>query len=303
MTRIALLGTGIMGAHMARRLAAAGADVAAWNRSPAKVDALVAGGVRRARTPVEAVTGAAAVIVMLSTGAAVDEVLFQADATGTSPAETMPAGALVIVTASIPVDAARAQAAKLAARGVRYVDAPVSGGERGARDGTLAIMAGGDAADVDAARAVLAPLGRVTHVGPVGTGQLTKLANQIVVSGTLLAVAEAFSFARAGGADLAAVREALSGGFTDSTILRQHGERMVQGDYVPGSPAVQLMENLRNVNAQARAMGLDLEIAGLAERVLAAMRDAGRGELDIAAVYETVAARMQEAAATARRGP
>jgi 3-hydroxyisobutyrate dehydrogenase-like beta-hydroxyacid dehydrogenase len=150
---------------------------------------------------------------------------------------------------------------------------------------------------------VLAPLGRVTHVGPVGTGQLTKLANQIVVSGTLLAVAEAFAFARAGGADLAAVREALSGGFTDSTILRQHGERMVKADYAPGSPAVQLMENLANVTAQARAMGLELDVVGLAERVLAAMRDAGQGGLDIAAIYETVAARMQDAAAAARRGP
>ncbi len=214
-----------------------------------------------------------------------------------------PAGALVIVTASIPVDAARRQAGRLASHGVRYVDAPVSGGERGARDGTLSIMAGGAQADVDAARAALAPLGRTVHVGPVGSGQLTKLANQIVVSGTLLAVAEAFAFASAGGADLAAVREALSGGFTDSTILRQHGERMVKGDYAPGSPALQLMENLGNVQAQAHSMGLELELAGHAERVLAAMRDAGRGALDIAAVYETVAARSRETATAARRGP
>lgn len=303
MTRIAFLGTGIMGGHMARRLAEAGGNVIAWNRSPEKVDALVAGGVRRAATPTEAVRGAGVVIVMLSTGAVVDEVVFERDASGVSPAEAMSAGTLVIVTASIPVDAARRQAERLASRGVRYVDAPVSGGERGARDGALSIMAGGSEADVAAARAVLAPLGRTVHVGPVGSGQLTKLANQIVVSGTLLAVAEAFAFAHAGGADLAAVREALSGGFTDSTILRQHGERMVKGDYVPGSPAVQLMENLGNVQAQARSMGLELELAGHAESVLAAMRDAGRGALDIAAVYETVAERSRDAAAAARRGP
>ena len=301
MTRIAFLGTGIMGGHMARRLAQAGGNVTAWNRSPEKVDALAASGVHRAATPAEAIRGASVVIVMLSTGAVVDEVLFERDASGASPAETMATGTLVIVTASIPVEVARGQAARLAARGVRYVDAPVSGGERGAREGTLSIMAGGAPADVEAAREVLTPRGRTVHAGPVGSGQLTKLANQIVVSGTLLAVAEAFAFARAGGADLAAVREALAGGFTDSTVLRQHGERMVKGDYLPGSPAEQLLENLGNVRAQARAMGLALELASHAERVLAAMRDAGRGGLDIAAVYETVAERSREAAAAARR--
>jgi 2-hydroxy-3-oxopropionate reductase len=287
---LAFLGTGIMGSHMARRLAEDGARVLAWNRSAARVAALAPCGVASAATPSRAVADAAAVVVMLSTGEVIDAVLFAPDADGRVPAEAIAAGALVVVTSSIPVEAARAQARRLAARGVRYVDAPVSGGERGARDGTLAIMAGGTPEDVEAAGALLAPLGRVTRMGPVGTGQLAKLANQIVVAGTLLAVAEAFTFARAGGADLAALRAALSGGFTDSPVLRQHGERMVKADYAPGSPARQQAENLRNAEAQARAMGVALELLPLAARAFADMEATGRGGLDIAAIFEQVAA-------------
>jgi 2-hydroxy-3-oxopropionate reductase len=290
MANVAFLGTGIMGSHMARRLAEDGARVLAWNRSAARVAALAPCAVQSAATPSRAVTDAGAVVVMLSTGEVIDAVLFAPDADGRVPAEAISAGALVVVTSSIPVEAARAQAQRLAARGVRYVDAPVSGGERGARDGTLAIMAGGTPEDVEAAGALLAPLGRVTHMGPVGTGQLAKLANQIVVAGTLLAVAEAFTFARAGGADLAALRTALSGGFTDSPVLRQHGERMVKADYAPGSPARQQAENLRNAEAQAQAMGLALELLPLAARAFANMEAAGRGGLDIAAIFEQVAA-------------
>lgn len=288
MAHVAFLGTGIMGRHMARRLAQAGLEVRAWNRTPDKVDALAAFGVRAAATPADALAGADRVVVMLSTATVINDVLFAPGAI-----DALAPGALAVVTSSIPVDAARNEAARLAARGVRYVDAPVSGGERGARDGTLAIMAGGEAGDVAAARALLAPLGTVTHMGPVGTGQLTKLANQIIVGGTLLAVAEGFNFARAGGADLAAVRTALAGGFTDSTILRQHGERMVKRDFVPGSPALQQLANLRNARVQAESMGIALELLPLAERVFAAMTEAGRGGLDIAAVFDQVGERMR----------
>ena len=137
---------------------------------------------------------------------------------------------------SIPVETCQAQAARLKPRGVDYVDAPVSGGEPGARDGTLAIFAGGDASVIESLAEVFAPLGRVTRLGPVGTGQMTKLANQIIVGGTMVAVAEALHFATQGGADPAAVRNALMGGFADSKILNLHGERMVKRDFVPGGP-------------------------------------------------------------------
>jgi 2-hydroxy-3-oxopropionate reductase len=294
--RIAFLGTGIMGSHMSRRLAQAGFDVRAWNRTPEKLASLASFGVAASPTPSDAVTGADAVVVMLSTGPVAEEVLFAPDASGKVPAEVIPRGALVIMMSSIPVDTARSQAERLAVRGVRYVDAPVSGGERGARDGTLAIMAGGDAADVEAAGRLFAALGRVTRMGEVGTGELTKLANQIIVGGTLLAVAEAFNFARAGGADLHAVRTALSGGFGDSTILRQHGERMAKGDYTPGSPSMQQLKDLRTAQAQAREMSFELELLPLLERVFADMSADGRGGQDVAAIFEQVAVRA------ARRG-
>src|SRR5262245_51268111 len=229
--KIAFIGTGIMGGHMARRLREAGRSVRAWNRDPSKLTPLAARGVAHAGSPSEALRDADAVIVMLSTGPVVEEVLFTPDRSGIVPADGLRRGTMFVVMSSIPVETCRDQAARLSRRGIRYVDAPVSGGEVGARDGTLAIMAGGEAEDVAALLPLLAPLGRVTRVGPVGAGQLAKLANQVIVGAGVAALAEAMHLARAGGADPAAVRDALAGGFADSTILRQHGLRMVTGNF------------------------------------------------------------------------
>ncbi len=202
--RIGFLGTGIMGGHMARRLCEAGHTMTAWNRTRAKAEPLSAQGARIADSPTTAVEGAEVVICMLSDGPVCDAVLIEE---GTVAA--MPAGGLVIVMSSIPVETARAQAEKAAELGLRYIDAPVSGGEAGARDGTLAIMAGGEKGDVEEAREIFEALGRPTRVGPAGSGQLAKLANQVIVSNTLATVAEALLLAKVGGADPAAVREAL----------------------------------------------------------------------------------------------
>ena len=147
--RIALLGTGIMGAHMARRLAQAGFPVTVWNRSADKADRLTPFGVKVAASASSACADADVAIVMLSNGAVVEEVLFSPDHTGKRPAETMAAGSVLVVMSSIPVETCQSQAPRLAARGIDYIDAPVSGGEPGARDGTLAIMAGGDASVVE----------------------------------------------------------------------------------------------------------------------------------------------------------
>lgn len=215
---VAILGTGLMGLPMAANLARAGLRVSAWNRTIAKAEPLARLGVRLCATAAEAVTGAEVVLIMLSNGAVVDAAL--ADI-----ADALSPGTTVVVMSSIPVEAARAQAAALAARGIGYVDAPVSGGTRGAEAGTLVILAGGGAAEIDRLAPIFAPLGRVTRVGPVGSGQLAKLANQLIVGVTIGAVAEALILAEAGGADPAAVRAALLGGFADSTILRQHGAR------------------------------------------------------------------------------
>ncbi len=203
---------------------------------------------------------------MLSNGPVVEEVLFSPDQTGRIPAESLKSGSALVVMSSIPVETCRVQAPRLAARGVDYVDAPVSGGEPGARDGTLAIMAGGEHAVIERLADVFAAMGRVTHIGPVGTGQMTKLANQIIVGGTIAAVAEALHFATRGGADPAAVRRALMGGFADSKILNVLGERMIERNFVPGSPAEYQLKDMRTAQSFAGELGLHAHIARLPGR-------------------------------------
>ena len=274
--RIAVIGTGIMGGPMAGRLADAGYPVTVWNRTRDKADALSCRGIETATTAAEAAAGADVVIVMLSSGPVCEDVLL--DSGGVVAA--MKPGAALVVMSSIPVETAVLIGEKAAARGLVYSDAPVSGGEKGAREGTLAIMAGGDATDVDALCDVFACLGRVTHVGPAGCGALTKLANQLIVASTICAVAEALTLAEQGGADPARVREALLGGFADSTVFRQHGLRMVTGDFRPGGPAKYQVKDTSTALAFAHSRGLRLPVGEEVDRLYQAMVDNGDGDLD-----------------------
>ena len=290
---IALLGTGIMGGHMARRLAEASFAVTVWNRDRTKAERLGPLGVQIAGNPSMACEAADVAIVMLSNGPVVDEVLFSSDAGGRVPAESMKPGSILVVMSSIPVETCQAQALRLGARGVGYVDAPVSGGEPGARDGTLAIMAGGDAEQVERLRDVFAAMGRVTHIGPVGTGQMTKLANQIIVGGTMVAVAEALHFATKGGADPAAVRKALMGGFADSKILNIHGKRMVERDFVPGGPAEYQLKDMRTAQARAAENGLQFTLLDCVVDMFDAMVQRFGTGLDVAAILREVERRSK----------
>lgn len=287
--RVAFIGTGIMGGHMARNLAARGFPVVAWNRTQSKAAAIP--GVAVAATPSAAVADADVTIVMLSTGDVVDAVLFEPDATGRVPADSLKRGSIVVVMSSIPVETCRAQAARLAAKGVRTVDAPVSGGEVGAREATLAILAGGDEATVAELAPVFAALGRATRVGPLGSGQMAKLCNQIIVGGTMVAVAEALHFARTGGADIGALRSALLGGFGDSKILNLHGARMVEGNFVPGSPAQYQLKDMRTGQAFARSLGLDLTLLDTLIGIFDGMIAHGDGDIDVSGVIREVARR------------
>jgi 3-hydroxyisobutyrate dehydrogenase-like beta-hydroxyacid dehydrogenase len=282
--RIAVLGTGIMGGHMARRLAEAGFAVSAWNRTVGKADALKPSGVKLAPHPSVACETADVVLVMLSNGPVVEDVLFTADGTGRKPAEVIAAGAVLLVMSSIPVAVCQDQAQRLAAKGVHYVDAPVSGGEPGARDGTLAILAGGDADVVAGLADVFGVLGRATRLGPVGTGQMTKLANQIIVGGTMVAVAEALHFAARGGADPAAVRSALMGGFAESKILNLHGKRMVERDFVPGGPAEYQLKDMCTAQAQAEQLGVRLPLLDNLFEVFSDLIEHQGTGLDVSAV-------------------
>ncbi len=253
--RIAVLGTGIMGRPMAANLCRAGFAVTAWNRTRAKAEPLAESGVRIAESPAEAVAEADTVITMLENGPVVTEVLFGSGAAAASPADT-----LFIDMSSILPSTARDHANQLAAQQRRHLDAPVSGGEPGAIAGTLAIMAGGSVEDFAAAQPIFAALGRAIHVGPSGSGQLAKLANQAIVGITIGAVAEALLLAAAGGADPAAVRDAITGGFADSRVLQVHGARMLERDFVPGGAARIHLKDLDGVLTVAGEIGLELPL-------------------------------------------
>lgn len=280
MAQIAFLGTGIMGVQMARRLAQAGHRVAAWNRSRDKAERLREFGATIADTPAQAARDAEFLICMLSDGPTCDDVLINQGAVA-----ALAKDAIVVVMASIPVDTAQAEAKACVKLGKRYIDAPVSGGEGGARDGKLAIMAGGEAADVERARPVLEVMGRVTHVGPAGMGSLAKLCNQMIVANTIATISEALLLAKRGGADPAAVRQAIVGGFADSTILRLHGERILNGNFVPGGPAKHQLKDCRTAIATAKAAKLELPVSELVRQMFEDMVAHGDGEIDHSGLY------------------
>ena len=278
--KIAVLGTGMMGLPMARRLAQAGHEVHAWNRTRAKAEPLAADGVTIHDHAADAVQNVDFAVSLLESGAIVGEVLFKLGV-----AEAMPKGALFIDMASIQPREAREHAAKLKDLGVQHLDAPVSGGTLGAEAGTLAIMAGGDAADFERAQSVFTALGRATHVGPHGAGQLAKLANQMIVGITIGAVAEALLLVERGGADPAKVREAISGGFADSRILQVHGERMVKQDFAPRGRMTVQLKDMRNAMATAEEIDFDAPITGLLEQLYAEGVKNGLGDLDQAGLF------------------
>jgi len=272
--RVAFLGIGLMGAPMAERLVGAGRDIVLWNRTRSKAEAIA--GARVAATPAGAAQDADVLITMLETGPVVDAVFFGPD----GAAAPLRRGALVIDMSSSPPPLARDHAQRFAVRGIGYLDAPVSGGVVGARAGTLAIMAGGSAADFARAKPIFEVLGHPTLVGPPGSGQLAKCCNQAIVAITIGAVAEALLLAAASGADPAAVREALLGGFADSRILQLHGKRMIERDFLPGGRARVQLKDQDTILAAAKAAKLQLP---LSECVTALYRDLvkqGGSELD-----------------------
>ena len=285
--KIALLGTGLMGAPMARRLAAAGLELAVWNRTRAKAEPLAAAGARGADRAADAVRGVDAAITMLEHGDAVEEVLLGA----AGVAAALPAGALLVDMSSIKPAQARRHAEALAARGVGHLDAPVSGGTVGAAAGTLAIMCGGGAADFERAQTLFAPLGRATHVGPHGAGQLAKLANQMIVGITIGAVAEALLLAERGGADPARVREALRGGFADSRILEVHGQRMVEHDFAKRAAITVQIKDLRNALSTGAEFGFDAPITRLFDQLYTSAAEHGWADADHAGLWLELARR------------
>ena len=275
-----------MGLPMSQRLCAAGYSVSVWNRSPGKTGSLAACGAVVHQQAGEAVKGADIVVSMLESGPVVEDVLFHQGV-----AEAMKPGGLFIDMASIKPREARDHAARLGALGIAHLDAPVSGGVAGAETGTLVIMVGGKNIDFERAQPVFAHFGRATHVGPHGSGQLTKLANQMIVGITIGAVAEALLFTQRGGADMAKVKEAITGGFADSRILQVHGQRMVERDFAPRARMSIQLKDMRNALATAQEIGFSAPVTALFEKLYADGIEHGLGDLDHAGLFVELASR------------
>lgn len=254
--RIAVLGVGLMGAPIAKRLLQAGHSVTIWNRTRAKAEPLASLHARIADHPADAVGDADIVITMLEDGSIVRSVLEQA-------ARGLRQDTLIIDMSSTRQSEAQEFHATLAAQRVSFIDAPVSGGVLGAEGGTLAIMVGGSEADFARAKPILEILGRPTRVGPASCGQVAKLCNQLIVGGTLSIVAEALMLAEAGGADPAAVRTAIRGGFAESRILDVHGQRMLERNFLPGGQVKSQTKDLENALIAAASGGVRLPVAEL----------------------------------------
>lgn len=282
--RIGFAGLGLMGRPMALNLHAAGATLSVWNRTRRVTDAIARPGIHVCDTA-EGLAESDIVILMLADTTVVEQVLFGPE--GLAPA--LRPGSLLIDMGTTAVMPTREFAARLAARGVDYIDAPVSGGEIGAIDASLTIMAGGSDAAIERARPLFAVLGsRFTHIGAVGAGQVAKAANQVIVGLNIGAVAEALSLVMAAGVDPAKVREALMGGFAGSRILEVHGQRMIDGAFAPGARITTQHKDMRQACELAALLGQPMPATELGMGLFGRLIDAGDGDLDHSALIRAL---------------
>jgi 2-hydroxy-3-oxopropionate reductase len=280
--RIGFIGLGIMGRPMARNLVAAGFELTVHSRSPGPVDELVEVGAAAAVSPAEVAEASDVTITMLPDTPDVEQVISGEGGVigGARP------GSLVIDMSSIDPGPTRVMAAALAEREVAMLDAPVSGGEKGAVDAALSIMVGGDEAAFARATPVFEALGAtIVHVGPSGSGQVCKACNQLVVAATIEAVAEALLLAERSGVDAARVREALLGGFAGSKILEVHGQRMIDATFDPGFRIRLHRKDARIIEEAASATGTPIPSFAVVLEQLQRAVEAGDGERDHSALY------------------
>jgi 2-hydroxy-3-oxopropionate reductase len=284
--RIGFIGLGIMGAPMAANLVKAGFEVTGYNRSPERVEQLVAAGGRGAASIAGAVRDADVIATMLPDSPDVQEVLAGEDGVFGSARS----GALVIDFSSIRPDVSAALAADGAKRGFRVLDAPVSGGEQGAVEGVLSIMVGGAAGDFEAAAPVFGAVGKtVVHVGPAGSGQTVKAANQLMVAGHLELLAEAIVFLEAYGVDTEAALRVLGGGLAGSTVIQRKGAAMLARDFKPGFRIALHDKDMGIVTAAAREAGVVIPLGALAAQLVSSLKASGDGALDHGALIKLVA--------------
>jgi 2-hydroxy-3-oxopropionate reductase len=278
---IAFIGLGIMGGPMAANLVTAGYEVTGYNRSRGKVDALVANGGKGADTIAEAVADADVIITIVPDSPDVEAVAAGDDGIFANAKS----GAIWIDCSSIRPDVAVRLAEQAAGHGISAVDAPVSGGEAGAIEATLSIMVGGDAQVVELVRPVLESVGKtVVHVGPSGSGQTVKAANQLIVAGTIELVAEALIFLEAYGVDTAAAIEVLAGGLAGNRILDRKATSMAARQFTPGFRVDLHHKDMGIILAAAREAGVAIPLGAHTAQLMQSLRQLGHGDLDHSAL-------------------
>ncbi len=285
MERVAFLGLGTMGAAMAANLARAGFPVTAWNRTEGRAPELNELGVEVASTAAAAATAADILVICVSDTSDVEAVLFGPEGVIEGAQE----GGLIVDCSTIAPSGSWDFAARLRERGLHMIDAPVSGGSEGARNATLTIFVGGDAADVERARPVLEAIGRtITHVGPIGAGQAVKAVNQVILAGTYLGVAEGIVLAIKAGLDVEQVVAALGGGAAQSWVLANRSGRMIDNEYPLGFKVALHRKDLGIALGLAAQLGAALPVSALAAQLESGLIAQGHADDDMSALARSI---------------
>lgn len=283
--RVGVVGLGTMGGAMAANLARTGFPLVVWNRTAGRAHELEDLGATVAATPAILAAAVDVVLLCVSDTPDVEAVLFGADGVAAAAAP----GSLVIDCSTIDPAASRAFAGRLAEQRIGFVDAPVTGGSEGARNATLAILVGGEPADVERARPVLAAIGRtITHLGPVGSGQAAKAVNQVILAGTYLGVAEGIVLALKAGLDPGQVVEALSTGAAQSWVLANRSGRMIANEYPLGFRVALHLKDLGIALALARENGTVLPVSALVAQLEAGLVASGHADDDMSALARSI---------------
>jgi 2-hydroxy-3-oxopropionate reductase len=285
---VGFIGLGVMGRPMARNLLARGFSLVVHSRSRGPVDELAAAGAQPASSPAEVARHARVIITMLPDGPDVERVLVGVDGL----LSAVQRETIIIDMSTIAPETAVRLAAAAEAAGAVMLDAPVSGGEIGAIEGTLSIMVGGDASALQQVRPVLEAMGnpdRIVHIGASGAGQICKACNQLVIGGTLAAVGEAFALARKCGVDPAKVRTALLGGFAASRVLEVHGERLLQNNFKPGFPVRLYRKDLQIVMHALGQASVPAPVTAVVQQLLTALIADGKDTFDYSALGTVIA--------------
>ena len=283
MYKIGFIGTGLMGSPMAKNILKSGFKLIAFNRSKEKLETLKKSGVQIATSVGNLVSNSEVIITMLTDDEAVDEVIGSKEFLN-----NLKSGSIVIDMSSTKPITATKLADNLKLKNTHFLDAPVSGGTIGAEEASLAIMVGGEQNVFNKVKKILKTMGNPTLVGPCGSGQVSKLANQIIVGLTIGAVAEAITLCEKAGADPNKMIEALSGGWADSKVLKTHGKRMIDKDFSPKGKTSVHLKDMNNIIESANSYNLNLPISKLVKEMYKSLVENGYGEIDHSSLYKEI---------------